>query len=107
MRYPQQIDQLNEYDGDEARMDLGREFLRIFPRTNPEAAALNQEQPGGFGQATIDHVKNFLECVRTRVAPRAPVETGFQSALVVQMANLSVRLGRKVRWNRDEMRVET
>jgi len=106
MRYPQQVDQLNAYDGDEARMDLGREFLRVFPRTGPETAAVNQEQPGGFGQATIDHVKNFLECVRTRATPLAPVETGFQSALVLQMANLSVRQGRKVRWNRDEMRVE-
>jgi predicted dehydrogenase len=107
MRYPQQIDQLNAYDGDEARMDLGREFLRVFPRTDPETAAVNQEQPGGFGQATIDHVKNFLDCVRTRATPRAPVETGFQSALVVQMANLSVQLDRKVRWNHDQMQVET
>jgi predicted dehydrogenase len=107
MRYPLPVDQLNSYDGDEARMDLGREFLRVFPRDNPEAAALSQEQPGGFGQATIDHVKNFLECVRTRATPRAPVETGFQSTLVLHMANLAVREGRKVRWNRDEMRVET
>lgn len=106
MQYPQQVDQLNAYDGDEARMDLGREFLRVFPRGDALTAAVSQEQPGGFGQATIDHVKNFLECVRTRATPLAPVETGFQSALVVQMANLSVRQGRRVRWNRDEMRVE-
>jgi predicted dehydrogenase len=106
MKYPQAVDQLNAYDGDEARMDLGREVLRVFPRSDPETAAVNQEQPGGFGQATIDHVKNFLQCVRTRATPVAPVETGFQSALVLQMANLSVRQGRKARWNRDEMRVE-
>jgi predicted dehydrogenase len=106
MRYPPPVDQLNAYDGDEARMDLGREFLRVFPRDAPETAAINQEQPGGFGQATIDHVKNFLECVRTRATPLAPVETGFQSALVLHLANLSVRQGRKVRWNREQMRVE-
>ena len=106
MRYPQQVDQLNAYDGDEARMDLGREFLRVVPRSEPETAAVNEEQPGGFGQATIDHVKNFLECVRTRATPLAQVETGFQSALVLQLANLSVEHGRKVRWNLEQMRVE-
>jgi hypothetical protein len=87
-------------------MDLGREFLRVYPRSDPQAAVVNREQPGGFGQATIDHVKNFLECVRTRRAPLAPVETGFQSALVLHMANLSANQGRRARWNRDEMRVE-
>ncbi len=106
MRYPSPVDQLNAYDGDEARMDLGREFLRIFPRSDPETAAVNEEQPGGFGQATIDHVKNFLDCVRTRATPLAPVETGFQSALVLHLANLSLKQGRKVRWNREQMRVE-
>jgi predicted dehydrogenase len=106
MRYPPPVDQLNAYDGDEGRMDLGREFLRVFPRDEPGTAALNEEQPGGFGQATIDHVKNFLECVRTRATPLAPVETGFQSALVLHLANLSVKHGRKMSWNREQMRVE-
>lgn len=105
MRYPPPVDQLNAYDGDEARMDLGREFLRIFPRSEPETAVVNEEQPGGFGQATIDHVKNFLECVRTRATPLAPVETGFQSALVLHLANLSFQHGRKLRWDREQMRV--
>jgi predicted dehydrogenase len=107
MLYPQELDQLNAYDGDEARMDLGREFLRIYPRSDPRTAAVTQEEPGGFGQATIDHVNNFLECVRKRATPLAPVETGFQSALVLHMANLSLRQGRRMRWNREQMRVES
>ncbi len=106
MKYPQAVDQLNAYDGDEARMDLGREVLRVFPASDPATAVVDQEQPGGFGQATIDHVKNFLHCVRTRETPLAPVETGFQSALVLHMANLSLKQGRKARWNREAMRVE-
>ncbi len=106
MRYESRADQLNAYDGDRARMDIGREFLRVYERDAPQEAALNREQPGGFAQATIDHVKNFLECVRTRATPRAPVEVGFQAALVLQMAYRSVKEGRRVRWNREAMRVE-
>jgi hypothetical protein len=106
MRYPAQIDQLNAYDGDQARLDLGREFLRLYPHETPEKPSLEREQPGGFGEATTDHVNNFLTCVRSRETPNAPVEVGFQSALVLHMANLSVRQGRRVRWNEASMQVE-
>lgn len=49
---------------------------------------------------------NFLECVRTRQAPAAPVELGFQAALVVQLANLSLRDGKRMRWNNTLREVE-
>jgi hypothetical protein len=44
-------------------------------------------------------VRNFLECVKTRKEPTAPMRIAFQAALVVQMANLSLKQGRRVRWN--------
>jgi predicted dehydrogenase len=106
MRYEARADQLNAYDGDLARMDIGREFLRVYPKDDPNNPIINKDQPGGFAQATIDHVNNFLECVRTRNKPNAPVELGFQSALVLQMANISVKQGRRVKWNREQMKVE-
>lgn len=103
MRYAMRADQLNAYDGSLARMDIGREFLRIFPRESPETASFANEQPGGFAQATIDHVADFLRCVRTRDTPRAPIEKGFQAALIVQLANLSIREGRKISWDADSL----
>jgi hypothetical protein len=60
----------------------------------------------GFGYATDLHVANFLECVRTRKAPAAPIYLGFQAALVVQMATISIRAGRKVKWDSGARRVE-
>lgn len=106
MQYEARADQLNAYDGDLARMDIGREFLRVYPKDDPNNPIIDRDQPGGFAQATIDHVNNFLECVRTRKKPNAPVELGFQSALILQMANISVREGRRVKWNRTGMKVE-
>lgn len=99
MRYAMRADQLNAYDGALARMDIGREFLRIYPNNAPETSSQGREQPGGFAQATIDHVMNFLHCVRTRDEPRATIEKGFQAALIVQLANISIREGRRVLWN--------
>ena len=45
------------------------------------------------------HVANFLECVRTRKTPTAPMKLAFQAALVVQMANLSLKQGRRMKWD--------
>ncbi|HPO14434.1 MAG TPA: Gfo/Idh/MocA family oxidoreductase [Candidatus Hydrogenedentes bacterium] len=47
-----------------------------------------------FGQqANEEHRSEFLECVRSRRMPSADIETGYQSALLVHLANIGVRLG--------------
>ena len=60
----------------------------------------------GFGYATDLHVANFLECVRTRKTPTASMALGFQAALVVQLANLSLKTGRRMKWNYAAGKVE-
>lgn len=104
MKYAPRNDQLNQFDGDRARLDLGREELKVFDQGAEDIPAISSVSKTGFGQATEDHVKNFLECVRTRRQPNAPVEAGFQAALVVQLANLSLRHGCRVRWDAREQR---
>lgn len=106
MRYKSRNDQMNHLDGDKARMDIGREELRVFDQGAEDTPALEKKSERGFGYATDLHVANFLECVRTRKRPTAPVALGFQSALVVQMANLSLKNGRRMKWNAAARRVE-
>jgi predicted dehydrogenase len=99
MQYRTRNDQLNQLDGDKARMDIGREELKVFAQGAEDAPAITQKSERGFNYATDLHVQNFLECVRTRKEPAAPMRIAFQAALVVQMANLSLRQGRRVKWN--------
>jgi len=106
MRYKTRNDQMNHLDGDQARMDIGREELRIFKEGAEETAAVERRSEKGFGWATDLHVQNFLECVRTRKTPTAPMRLGFQAALVVQLANLSLKNGRRMKWNAASNRVE-
>jgi len=42
------------------------------------------------------HHRNFIECVRSRKAPNAPVEQGVLSAAMINLANLSYRTGKKM-----------
>ena len=106
MHYQTRNDQLNQLDGDKARMDVSREDCKVYLQGAEDTAAISRKSERGFGYATDLHVANFLECVRTRKTPAAPIYLGFQAALVVQMANLSMRQGRRVRWNTASRKVE-
>ncbi len=106
MRYKPRNDQLNSLDGDKARMDIGREDLRVYMQGADDTPAVTKSSVFGFGKATDLHVENFLECIRTRKRPTAPMALGFQAALVVQMANLSLKHGRRVKWNNGTNKVK-
>jgi predicted dehydrogenase len=106
MHYQSKNDQLNQLDGDRARMDVGREDYKVFTEGHEDAPSMSGKSARGFGYATDLHVANFLECVRTRKAPTAPIYLGFQAALVVQMAGISLREGRRMKWNERTRRVE-
>ncbi len=99
MRYASKNDQLNQLDGDKARMDIGRDTCRVYAAGKEDELLLERKSARGFGFATELHVRNFLECIRTRQRPAAPIALGFQAALVVQLANLSMRQGRRMRWD--------
>jgi len=45
------------------------------------------------------HVKNFLECMRTRQAPIASIEDHFNTVTACHLANVSLRAGRKIFWD--------
>jgi predicted dehydrogenase len=45
------------------------------------------------------HVRDFLDCVKTRRTPIADLESGHRVATVCHLANLSLRLGRRIRWD--------
>jgi len=107
MQYKIRNDQLNQYDGDQARMDIGREDLNVYMKGAEEQAAITKHSAKGFGYATDLHVQNFLKCVRTRKTPTAPMRLGFQAALVVQMANMSLKDGRRIKWNAASNKIET
>jgi len=53
----------------------------------------------GGGDETQAHMQNFLDCVRSRQQPNCPLELGFRSAIACQMALLSYREERRVKWD--------
>jgi predicted dehydrogenase len=52
--------------------------------------------------ATDLHIRNFIECVRSRQKPVAEVETGHRSTIVPHLGNIALRTGHKVRWDAEK-----
>jgi len=43
-----------------------------------------------------DHMKNWIDCLRSRGTPNAPAEIGYRSAIAVHMANLSYKKKQRI-----------
>jgi predicted dehydrogenase len=46
-----------------------------------------------------DHMRNFLECVKSRSEPNAPIEIGHRSASLCHLGNIAIKLRAKLRWD--------
>jgi predicted dehydrogenase len=65
-------------------------------RYSPEKA--NRPNGSALISSTPDqnHMANWIECIRSRKTPNAPVEIGYRSAIAAHMANLSYRQKERV-----------
>jgi len=50
----------------------------------------------GGDPLTLAHVRNWMECVRSRKQPNAPIEAGYNHSIAVIMTNAAYRTGQKV-----------
>lgn len=48
---------------------------------------------------STNHMKNFLECMRSRKEPAAPVEVGHRSNTICVITHIAMKMGRKLRWD--------
>ena len=52
-----------------------------------------------------DHHRNFIDCVYSRKEPIAPIEQAHRSISIAHLGNISLRLGRDLRWDPKEERI--
>jgi len=51
-----------------------------------------------------NHYRNFIDCVISRQEPIAPIEQAHRSISIAHLGNISLRLGRDLRWDPKEER---
>ncbi|MEO7141952.1 MAG: Gfo/Idh/MocA family oxidoreductase [Bryobacteraceae bacterium] len=108
MHYNSFNDQMIQYHGSKARFDVGRESYTLWPESLAVEMkpSMDKRQPGSFEPASRAHIRNFIECVRSRKDPHATVELGQQTTVTLCMAMESLRHGRRMRFNRQTGKME-
>jgi len=71
---------------------------------NELAVKVSTEANTGPDPLTQAHVRNWMDCVRNRRQPNAPIEAGYNHAIAVIMTNAAYRTGERVTF--DESRQE-
>jgi hypothetical protein len=67
---------------------------------SPELWTKPIEDLSGNGRDQLKrHVRHFLDCVKSRRQPISDLESGHRAATICHLANISLRLGRKIRWD--------
>ncbi len=54
---------------------------------------------------SVDHMANFIDCIKTRKKPISPIETAVQSDLISHLSNAAIRLGRAIEWDPAKERI--
>ena len=74
----------------------GQNFVTI-----PEKIRLAQEDLRDVKvyPSNDDHQRNFLDCVKSRDEPAAPVEVGHRSGTLCHLGNIAIKLQSSLKWN--------
>jgi predicted dehydrogenase len=89
------------------QMKMGREAVS---QTDREAyddlsgagvffTAESQAERGATSVQHIPHVRNFLDCLKSRQTPAADIETGHLSTVPCLIGNIALRTGLKLKWD--------
>jgi len=68
------------------------------PRYRTEAI---QDDSGDSRAQLTQHVRDFLDCVKSRRQPGADLESAHRAATACHLANIALRVGRRIRWDAD------
>jgi predicted dehydrogenase len=81
--------------GDNATIVTDRTNLTVFPEYNNRTKKFKAEEYKFTEgkESHNEHVRNFLDCIKSRQMPACPPELGRTAALHVHMANIAGRVG--------------
>jgi len=98
--------------GENGTLVIDRGGWEVYPETDRIDKRLREykamgvpRQNAGREEYHLLHVKDFLDCMRTRERPRSDVEIGHDSMIACHLGNMTQRLGRMIRWDVEKEQV--
>jgi predicted dehydrogenase len=100
-----------EIRGRKGTMKLDRNHLAVYPEGGELIGRLGQMKPEilieSRGDGTVPHIRNFLDCVKSRKTPTANIRVAVEAARAAHLGNLALKQERRVRWNALQERIES
>jgi predicted dehydrogenase len=100
-----------EFRGEGGTLKIDRAHLAFYRDDAANVSGTNAPEPDIYvrssGDGTLSHLRNWLDCVRSREKPNAHIGVGHQAARTSHIANAALRAGRSVRWNTTSRKIET
>jgi predicted dehydrogenase len=92
------------YEGEKGRLNMGRNRFDVNPpeiaKDPPDRSVLAKWSGGGGGESVArPHIQNWLDCVKSRKDPVAPLEVGHRSATICHLAGIARELKRALKWD--------
>ncbi len=82
--------------GEKGRLQIVRgDFFPEDPDLKKGAPEITKEGPG----ENSFHIKNFVDCIKSRKEPNADVEIAHRSTTLCHLVNICREVGRKLRWD--------
>jgi predicted dehydrogenase len=92
-----------EFYGTEGTMFLDRSGFEILPERRQvgerSVARMYAMRVERTNDSNHDHVRDFLDCIKTRQKPISDIEVGHHSTAPCLLANISYLLGRSLEWD--------
>ena len=95
---------LLEFIGTKGTLSIDRDNFTVTPEIWDGKPAMEPVKEAG-SELDMAHVRNFLDCVKSRGKPNADVEDGHLSAAMCHLGNISTRIGRSIRWDAEKEEV--
>lgn len=89
------------FEGTKGRFHVSRSRMKGKPVDELETNPLPEELITKLykGKKPGNHMGNFFECVKTREQPISDVHTHHRAMTTCHLANIAIRLGRKINWD--------
>jgi len=92
------------FHGTEGTLYVNREFYEIMPekKPGPDKKPVDRMEPikdKSSNNQHLDHVRNFLDCVKSRQRPISDIEIGHRSTSACLLGNVAYRSGQSITWD--------
>ena len=84
--------------GNNATLVINRESWEVFPETENGQYKVPAIPRQSGGESHELHMKNFIECIKTRKEPACTVENGRLVAAYTHMGNIALRTASQLKW---------